>query len=104
MAPYQAMQEFDDEDDDFNTRQGLRIMSIAYKAEMDVAGFACILDGDGEVTDFLRLPHIMKRKNPNAPAHKQEKEQELDKLRQFIDEKKPHVIAIAGESRSVPAR
>ena len=67
----------------------------------DVAGFACILDGDGEVTDFLRLPHILKRKNPNAPESRQDKEHELDKLREFIHDKKPHVIAVAGESRYV---
>lgn len=67
-----------------------------------MAGFACILNGDGEVTDFLRLPHIMKRKNPHLPVQRQEKEQELDKLKEFIYEKKPHVIAISGESRFVP--
>ena len=33
VAPYQAMQEFDDEDEDFDTSKGLRIMSIAYKTE-----------------------------------------------------------------------
>jgi len=67
----------------------------------DVAGFTCILDGDGEVTDFLRLPHILKRKNPNAPEIRQDKENELVKLKEFIMEKKPHVIAVAGESRCV---
>lgn len=49
--------------------------------------------------DFLRLPHIMKRKNPNLPPHKQDKEQELEKLKEFICDKKPHVVAIAGEAR-----
>jgi hypothetical protein len=29
----------------------------------DEASFCAIVDGDGEVTDFLRLPHIMKRRN-----------------------------------------
>ena len=27
------------------------------------ASFCAVVDGDGEVTDFLRLPHIMKRRN-----------------------------------------
>ena len=29
----------------------------------DEVSFCAVIDGDGEVTDFLRLPHIMKRKN-----------------------------------------
>jgi transcription elongation factor SPT6 len=31
--------------------------------DRDEASFCAIVDGDGEVTDFLRLPHIMKRRN-----------------------------------------
>jgi len=60
-----------------------------------------MLDGEGEVTDFLRLPHIMKRKTYGPPVEKAAKEQEMDKIREFILEKKPHVIAVAGESRLV---
>lgn len=33
IAPYQSPHEFDDEDEDFDTSKGLRIMSIAFKAE-----------------------------------------------------------------------
>jgi len=33
VAPYQAMKEFDDEDEDFDTSKGLRIMSVAYRNE-----------------------------------------------------------------------
>lgn len=69
------------------------------KCFRDVAGFACILDGDGDVTDFLRLPHILKRKNHNAPDTARDKMSELEKLKDFIHERKPHVIAVAGESR-----
>lgn len=65
----------------------------------DIAGFACILDGDGEVTDFLRLPHILKRRNAHEADIREPKEEELEKLKEFIQEKKPHVIAVAGESR-----
>jgi len=27
------------------------------------ASFCAVVDGEGELTDFLRLPHIMKRRN-----------------------------------------
>ena len=29
----------------------------------DEASFCTVVDGDGEVADFLRLPHIMKRRS-----------------------------------------
>jgi len=32
-------------------------------ASRDEASFCAVVDGDGEMTDFLRLPHIMKRRN-----------------------------------------
>jgi len=28
----------------------------------DEASFCAVIDGDGEVADFLRLPHVMKRR------------------------------------------
>ena len=47
------------------------------------------------MTDYIKLPHILKRKNPGET----DKESELEKLKEFIQEKKPHVIAVTGESR-----
>ena len=32
----------------------------------DEVAFAAMIDGDGEVTDFLRLPHLMKRGHEEA--------------------------------------
>ena len=29
----------------------------------DEASFCAVVDGDGEVTDFVRLPHVMKQRN-----------------------------------------
>lgn len=58
-----------------------------------------MLDVDGEVSTFRKLPHILKRRNPNNQEGSDDKQNELNKLKDFILEAKPHVIAIAGESR-----
>lgn len=38
-------------------------MGVAYVPEYTVSAFACIAAPDGDITDYLRLPHILKRKN-----------------------------------------
>lgn len=43
--------------------KGLRIMGIAYVPDYSQAAFACLIAPDGECTDHLRLPHLLKRKN-----------------------------------------
>ena len=35
--------------------------------------FAAMIDGEGEVTDFLRLKHLMKRKNSWKEQEREEK-------------------------------
>lgn len=62
MAPY-VPDSVMDEDEDFDTNNGVRVMGVTYLPDWEVAGFAAVVDGDGEMTDFIRLPHIMKRKN-----------------------------------------
>lgn len=38
-------------------------MGVAYVPDLAQASFACMVAPDGECTDFLRLPHLLKRKN-----------------------------------------
>lgn len=38
-------------------------MGIAYVPDYSVSAFACIAAPDGEITDYLRLPHLLKKKN-----------------------------------------
>ena len=63
VAPYQADQNLDDDDDELDTSHGLRVMGVTFGTSMDEAAFGVIIDGDGAVTDYVRLPHIRKRKN-----------------------------------------
>ncbi|KAL1488885.1 hypothetical protein ABEB36_014678 [Hypothenemus hampei] len=98
IAPYQV--EFPEEDEDaWDTSKGIRVMGLAYVPDYSQSAFACISSPDGEITDYLRLPHILKKKNSWRHEEKAMKEADLLALRNFIYTKKPHVIAIGGESR-----
>lgn len=98
VAPYRV--EFpDEEEDEWDTSKGLRVMAVAYVPDYSQAAFTCMAGVDGDITDYLRLPHLLKRKNSYRADEKLMKEADLLALRNFISSKKPHVIAIGGESR-----
>nr|CAI5827545.1 unnamed protein product [Callosobruchus analis] len=98
IAPY-AVTFPDEDEDEWDTSKGVRVMGLAYVPDYSVSAFACISAPDGEITDYLRLPHILKRKNSFRYEEKMMKEADLTSLRNFIYNKKPHVIAVGGESR-----
>ena len=53
----------------------------------------------GEVGDLIKLEHITKRKNSWNERDAQAKMSDLDSLRQFILQKKPHVVVIGVANR-----
>ncbi|XP_014608543.1 PREDICTED: transcription elongation factor SPT6 isoform X1 [Polistes canadensis] len=98
VAPYTC--EFpEEEDEEWDTSKGLRVMGLAYVPDYSQAAFTCIVSADGECTDYVRLPHLMKRKNSFRDDEKVMKEADLLALKNFIATKKPHVVVIGGESR-----
>lgn len=97
MASYNI--DFEEEDDDWDTSKGLRVMGLAYVPDFTQASFACIIAADGECTDHVRLPNLLKRKNSFRQDEKMMKEADLKALRNFIAAKKPHVICVGAESR-----
>ncbi|XP_053983538.1 transcription elongation factor SPT6-like isoform X1 [Hylaeus volcanicus] len=98
VAPYTC--EFpEEEDEEWDTTKGLRVMGLSYFPDYSQAAFICLVAPDGECTDYLRLPHLMKRKNSYREEEKAMKEADLLAIRNFIATKKPHVVAIGGESR-----
>ena len=100
VAPYVPAYDFNDESDDkWHTSKGIRVMGVSYVPDYSQAAFACIVASDGECTDFLRLPHLTKRKNSFRQDEKILKEADLLALRHFIANKCPHVIVLGGESR-----
>ena len=59
------------DDDDFDTRNGLRIMGFAFSHDNEEASFCALIDGDGEVTDYLKLGHFMLRRNQGFSTDKE---------------------------------
>ncbi|XP_053670514.1 transcription elongation factor SPT6 [Anopheles nili] len=98
VAPYRPpVPDFDDYE--WETTRGVRVMGVAYVPDYTQSAFGAIIAPDGEVTDYLRIPHLMKKKNAYREAEKQCKETDLRTITNFIRSKKPHVIAIGGESK-----
>lgn len=62
IAPYKVVFA-DEEEDEWDTSKGLRVMAIAYVPDYSQSAFACLAGADGDITDYLRLPHLLKRKN-----------------------------------------
>ncbi|GAB6026482.1 hypothetical protein CHUAL_012908 [Chamberlinius hualienensis] len=98
VGPYVPDSSMDDEED-FDASNGLRVLAIAYIPDWETAGFGVLVDIDGEMSDFIRLPHIFKRKKAFKESDRENKFSELNKLKSFISNKKPHVICVGGESR-----
>lgn len=97
VAPYKPDTQITD-DEDFDVRDGVRVMGFAFLPETDQAAFAAVIDGDGEVTDHLRLPNFMLRKSDFAPKSEQAlREKDHQRLKSFILSKKPHVIVVGSE-------
>ncbi|XP_041456554.1 transcription elongation factor SPT6-like isoform X2 [Lytechinus variegatus] len=103
VMPLQVDQPMEEDEDDYldgNSRMGLRVMGFAFTSAMDSAAFCCMLDGEGEVTDFLRLPHFLRRRNAFWQRDRDLKEADVESLKTFISNQKPHVIAVASEGRN----
>lgn len=98
VAPY-TCEYPEEEDEDWDTSKGIRVMGVSYVPDYSQAAFACIVAPDGECTDYLRLPHLLKRKNSFREDEKVMKEADLLALRNFMATKKPHVVVVGGESR-----
>lgn len=99
VAPYRP--EFSEEYtfDDWGTTKGIRALGLAYVPDYTQAAFCAITSAEGDVSDYLRLPHILKRKSSYRQDEKALKLMDLRNLKEFILNKRPHVVVIGGESR-----
>jgi len=88
-------------EDSLNQEEGpyARVVSCAYTPDKTVPAFCCFLDGSGEVVDFLRLNHLLNRRVCPFPREREEKEEDLQRFKQFINRKRPEIVVVAAESR-----
>ncbi|XP_070591606.1 LOW QUALITY PROTEIN: transcription elongation factor SPT6 [Erythrolamprus reginae] len=101
VSPYRPDQQVEDDDDlmDETQGKGIRVLGIAFSTARNHPVFCALLNGEGEVTDFLRLPHFTKRRNAWREEEREKKAQDIETLKKFLLSKKPHVVAIGGENR-----
>ncbi|OWF42541.1 Transcription elongation factor SPT6 [Mizuhopecten yessoensis] len=100
VAPYQADQQLEDDYDD-DEKEVLRVLGLSFITARDTPGFGALIDGEGQVTDFIRMPYLTKRRNAWRQVDKDGKAQDLEKIKDFIATKKPHVVAVSAESRKL---
>lgn len=99
IAPYRIENTQITDDEDFDTRDGIRVMGFAFMPNSDSPAFASILDSDGIVIEFIRLPYLLLKRHEFATEQERTlREQDRNKLSQFILNKKPHVIAVGSET------
>ena len=86
---------FEDEDEDeWDSSHGCRVMALMYDKDKDMASYAVVISAEGEVTNHLKLEHILKRQRFGEEGLKPEKLSDLQLLRKFIIKYRPHVITI----------
>ena len=94
VAPYMA--DFSaEEEDEWDNSDGCRVLGISYSPDMDEAAFGALINPEGEVSDFIKLGHFLKRKDGYIQKDRDGKNNDINCLRKFIKHKRPHVIAIA---------
>ena len=99
VAPYAPSSTFDNHED-FELRNGTRICGFTFAPEADAPCFAVIVDSEGELIDHVRLPYlnIRKRHDKMNSMERENHEKDRIKFKQFIINRKPHVVALAAET------
>ncbi|XP_029922869.1 transcription elongation factor SPT6 [Myripristis murdjan] len=103
VAPYRPDQQLEEEEDEDLMAEaqskGIRVLGVAFASSRDTPVFCALVNGDGEMGDFLRLPYFLKRRNAWREDERERKLQDIDSLKKFLSTKKPHMIAVSGENR-----
>ena len=74
MAPPTFNREVDEDSMDTGAEGPYaRVLACAYSPDKTVPAFCCFLDGSGQVTDFLRLNNLLKRKYSPFDREREEK-------------------------------
>ncbi|KAK4315769.1 hypothetical protein Pmani_013007 [Petrolisthes manimaculis] len=99
IAPYNPGDFLDEDADDWDTSKGFRVFAIAFVPDLSQAAFGCCIDIDGDCCEYIRLPHLLKRRNAYNERDAMAKENDIRRMQDFIFRRKPHMVAISGESR-----
>uniref|UniRef100_A0A8B9HYD8 SPT6 homolog, histone chaperone and transcription elongation factor n=1 Tax=Astyanax mexicanus TaxID=7994 RepID=A0A8B9HYD8_ASTMX len=76
VAPYRPDQQIEEDDDlmDESQGKGIRVLGVAFASGRDTPVFCALINGEGEVVDFLRLPYFLKRRNAWREEEREKKD------------------------------
>jgi len=78
VASYQPEQHVDEQDyDDSSNSEGLRVLACSFSPNPDTPAFLAMLDGGGQVNDYLRLKYLLNRRNSNRAKEREDKVRNL---------------------------
>ena len=100
VAPYKNGEFADEDEDDWDTSKGFRVLAISYDNDFEMSAFGALLDPDGVVVEYKRFPFITHRKDAFIDRVSKGKLSDLDNFKELVIRRKPHVVAVAGESRT----
>ena len=74
-----------DDDEEFDTREGIRVMGLAFTPNNEEASYCAMIDGDGEVTDYIKLEYFMLKRVEGFATEKDKSYRHKDgeKLKRF---------------------
>lgn len=74
VAPYQPEQHVDEQDyEDSSNSEGLRVLACSISPSPDTPAFLAMLDGGGQVNDYLRLKYLLNRRNTTRAKEREDK-------------------------------
>ena len=74
VAPYQPEQHVEEQDyDEATNSEGLRVLACSISPNPDTPAFLAMLDGGGQVNDYLRLKYLLNRRNTTRVKEREDK-------------------------------
>ena len=99
VAPYGVGDFAEEDEDDWGTANGFRALAFAYVPDYSQASFAAVIDMDGDILEHKRFTHMLKRKDAYDERDSRAKESDIQRFKDLVMRRKPHVITVGGESR-----
>ena len=101
VAPIQVERDEDAYENKNKEPEGpyIKVLGCSYTHDKSTPSFFCCLDAFGEVIDFRRFNNLAKRKYTNYDRERQEKEEDMTRLKEFIDKHRPEAIVLSAETR-----
>ena len=86
--------------------EGARVLGICYSEDQEEASYGALINLQGEVSDFIKLSYLTTRDNAYIEKERIGKAEDMQALRKFIKQRRPHVIGISAngmDARGVQA-